>query len=473
MSLKPALKQASKYDRVPPRREIIGLSEVDNTDQPDEETLLVDRAGGLFGQGMLRRISLCSRGEALGHYFWVDDVMLQQIADLAIEQGKLKSRFTHPDWCEDGTGKALGVITDVRYEGDQVYGDLSFSKAAHRAPDGDLAGYVMDFADETPEMSGLSIVFCHDWEAEELFEAEHMEVTELKDEAGNVIETRQRFVSPDPLNVDNLPHARILELYAADFVDDPAANPNGLFHRPNELASEGRSVLDYVLGRSTEAPKLSALGIAPERLKSFVSRYLANEGLTLEGIEAMPKLKGSLTAPAKKLLKKGTQLEAAPDDKKKEGEGDAAPADDGEPDGDEPPPAKKDEEKTSEGDDEEAPADDAPAESDDDEEEMSTGLAGFCEMFGHETGAKYFLAGMKFTEALKAEVISLRASLKEATDKLAAFGELGLDPVKFQAAPDKGKGNGGGGTNSTSTEGEAPSAREQFAALNKATVEKK
>jgi hypothetical protein len=462
MTLKPALKEASKYDRVPPRRAIIGLSENDNTDQPDGESLLVDRAGGLFNQGMLRRISLCSRGEALGHYFWVDDVMLQQIADLAIEQGKLKSRFTHPDWCEDGTGKALGVITDVRYEGDQVYGDLSFSKAAHRAPDGDLAGYVMDFADETPEMSGLSIVFCHDWEAEELFEAENMETTELKDEAGNVIETRQRFVSPDPLNVDNMPHARILELYAADFVDDPAANPNGLFHRPNELLSEGRSILDFVLGRSTEAPKLSALGsIAPERLKSFVSRYLAQQGLTIEEIEAMPQVKGSLTKGVEKKLG-AKKLATGKEAEKKEPESTSLAEGETE---------KKDDEEAASEDDEEAPAKKDPADEEpekkDDDEEMSSGLAGFCEMFGNDKGATYFLANMDFTEALKAEVISLRASLKEATDKLAAFGELGLDPVKFQAAPaEKGK--------SVTTEGgEQLSARDRFTALNKATVAKK
>lgn len=474
--MKPALKLPSKLDSVPFLRRVAlaAKPEEDTTDGADESAVS-DRTGGLFRAGLVRRVSLCSRGEALGHYFWVDGVMLQQIADMLQAVGRLKCRFTHPDWCEDGTGKYLGRITgEGDVEGDQVYGDLSFAKSAHTAPDGNLATYVMDLADEDPEAFGLSIVFRHDWEAEELFEAEHTEEIELKDEEGNVLDTRKKFVSPDPLNVDNLPHARILELYAADVVDDPAANPNGLFHRQNQLATEGRGLIDFVLGRSTEAPKLSALGVAPERLRSFVSRYLAQQGLTIEELEEMPKLQGSLTkGPAKKLgakdpeaKKLATKLDTEKKESCEEGSKDE-------------PEKKDDKEATSEGDEEDpekdeaddAPEEDPPADdesTEDDEEGMRSGLKGFCEMFGNERGAEYFLKAMSFTDALKAEVTTLRAQLKAANDKLTAFGQLGVDPVAFQAAPDKSK----GGATGTNADGEPLSNRDKFAQANKDVVPK-
>lgn len=449
-----ALKVPSKLDRVP-RRLAQGTE--------DASTLRIDKTGGLYGAGLINRVSLCSRGEALGHGFWIDDVMLRQIVELA-KGHKLKSRFTHPDWCEDGTGKYLGRIMDLELDGDQVYGDLSFCDAAHRAPDGDLADYVMDLAKEDPEAFGLSIVFSHDREAEELFYAEHCETIELTDSEGNIVDSFEQFVSPDPLNVENLPHARLAQLHAADVVDDPAANPNGLFHRANQFAAEGRGVLDYILGRSTEPPKLAALDIAPERLKSFVARYLANAGLTIEGVEDMPKTKGSLTSALKKTAPKADPKLSSEPEKK---DGDAAPKDE-----------KKDPPADDEGDDDETNADSEPKpkeEPADDEsegkgcdEQMRSGLKAFCEAFGNERGAEYFLKGLDFSEALTAEVITLREQLAKANEKLEAFAKLGVDPVKFNAAPDKSK--GGNGT----TSGDAPvSNHEKFAALNQSTEEKK
>jgi len=440
------LEQPSKFDRVPRR---VAL-EADATDP-----VVADRAGGLYKSGLLRRVSLCSRGEALGHGFWVDQVMLQQIADLAAAAGRLKCRFAHPDWCADGTGKALGRVTPGPVEGDQVYGDLHFYAAAHNAPDGDLAGYVMDLADEDPAAFGLSIVFTHDWDAEDAFTAENTQTVELKDDAGQVIETRTQFVSPDPQNVDNLPHARIRDLYAADVVDDPAANPNGLFHRANPLASEGRGLLDYVFGRSTEAPRLSALSIAPERLRAFVSQYLATSGLSLKE-STMPKPKLTLWQRLQASLSK---LE---EEDKKEEPGDDKKSEANDSEGKEE--AEDDEEKTKAdgtSEDEDKKGDGEAKE--DDEEGMRSGLGKFVEMFGAERGAEYFLKPLSFEEALKAEVLSLRAQLKTADEKIATFAKLGVDPVKFSAAPKQGDPASGG---------EELSARERFAALNQPTKPK-
>jgi hypothetical protein len=450
------LDKPSAFDRVPPAKLESG---------PAREK--ADRTGGVFGAGVLNRVSLCTRGEALGHGFWVDGVMLQQIADLANAMQRLKCRFTHPDWCADGTGKYLGRSTGpFVVEGDQVFAKaLNFANSAHSAPDGDLAGYTMDLSDEDPAAFGLSIVFRHDWNAEDEFYDANIQDVELSDDSGKVTETRRQFVSPDPLNVDNLPHARILELYAADVVDDPAANPNGMFHRSNPAANEGREVLNFILGRSTEAPKLSALGIVPERMKAFVSQFMATEGLSLQSKEAaMPKPKPATMWDKLKSVLSGMPASGklATDEKcddKEDPEQDTASdgKDEKGADGEEDPP------KDDKGD---------PKKDDKSDDGMGAGLAPFVEMFGAEQGAKYFLQPLSFEDALKAEVISLRGQLKTASDKLATFAELGVDPVKFNALPDKSKGSAGEGGGATTQDGQQLSPRDRFTAMNKATQEK-
>jgi len=127
---------------------------------------------------------------------------------------------------------------------------------------------VMGLARDDPAAFGTSIVFTPDWDAEELFEAEH------KDEKG-------KFVSPDSDNTDNLPHARLWRLHADDVVDDPAANPDGLFHAGEEIAQEADALLSYGLGLTEECPQLVQLDVDPDRVGQFVRRFLANHHLRL------------------------------------------------------------------------------------------------------------------------------------------------------------------------------------------------
>ncbi|WP_373649021.1 hypothetical protein [Schlesneria sp. DSM 10557] len=390
----------------------------------------VDREGGRYSSGVIYGVSLCSRGEALGHYMWIDDEMLTQIVDgTPVEPKLLKSRFMHPDLCTDGMGKALGTIENTKKVGDQVYGDLHFYQAAHSAPDGDLAGYVMTLAEEDPGNFGLSIVFMHDWEAEELFEAEHMQDIELKDDDGNVIETRKKFVSPDPLNVQHMRHARIAQLRAADVVDEPAANPNGLFHRENKVLADGTKLLEFVFGQSQEAPALSSsfgVEVAPERLKSFVTKFLAKAGMTLSKGADMTK-KAALSEDEKKDEEKKEDKELG--EEKKEDEESTSEDD------------KKDEEQASDEDDEDK------ASEDEDEDKSKTSKASkggkpdatlqeYCKEFGNDSGAQYFMDGVSFKAAQSKHIASLNAQIKERDEKLAAIAKMGVDPAAFTAAPD-------------------------------------
>ena len=168
----------------------------------------------------------------------------------------------------DGLGKYLGRFTDAVVDDSRVYADLHFSPAAHSTPDGDLARYVAELAENDPDQFGTSIVFERDLERERAFLEENTH--------------RGRFVSPDETNKNNLPHARLARLRAIDTVDEPAANPRGLFHR-GDIPSEAGELMAYALRLPGAArPDSTAFSIDPDRAASFVERFLARNGLTLE-----------------------------------------------------------------------------------------------------------------------------------------------------------------------------------------------
>lgn len=247
---------------------------------------MIDRAGGKFKAGIIRGVSLCAVGEALGHDYWIDSESLSQIVKFAAAKGKtgLKSRFTHPGMSSDGMGRHLGRLYDVRLEGDKAIGDLHFAKSAHTTPDGDLAEYVMTLTEEDSSAAGLSIVFHHDFEAEDGFENDHQEEYEYVDYGGK---TRKglRFKSPDPKNVNNYPHVRMNELRAADVVDEPAANPSGMFDSES-LPRDVDALLSYAAGITEAKPKSSAFGVDGDRASQFLGRWLNSHGLSITKKEA-------------------------------------------------------------------------------------------------------------------------------------------------------------------------------------------
>jgi len=249
----------------------------------------VQRDGGKYGFGVVRGVSVITRGEALGHDLWVDtDFLTDTTAAINAKDVGLKARFTHPGLSSDGLGKYLGKVHDAKTIGDQVIADLHFKESATKTPDGDLASYVMTLAEDAPEDFGISIVFDHNLEASEQHRREHTD--------------KGRFISPDEHNKNNFPHARMESLRAADVVDSPAANPDGLFHRDQLLAQEAESLLSYTLGLSDERPVLSCFDVDADRVSAAVQRFLSRHNLTiLKGCDPMPASTGTpepVTAPA-------------------------------------------------------------------------------------------------------------------------------------------------------------------------------
>ena len=219
----------------------------------------------------LRGYSVITLGEAEGHGLWIDEVFL----DSVVESGNasvrgVKSRFTHPGLSGDGLGTALGRSKDFERENGKVLADLLFLKSASRGPKGDLAAYVMDLGEEAPDMFGASIVFERDFGEEMRFQGEH------SDEDGE-------FRSPDEGNKKNLRHARLSRLVGSDVVDDPAANPDGLFSftEGNELPAQAEALLLFGLGLTEEVPPEMVGGPHPERVKEFLSGFLERHGLEL------------------------------------------------------------------------------------------------------------------------------------------------------------------------------------------------
>ena len=178
--------------------------------------------------GIIRDVSVIELGPAFTHDFDIDEVTLKQVLDLGNRNEiGTKVRLSHPDACNDGTGRELGRTHDFRMsaDGTRVVADLHILKAASRAPDGDLTGWLMDVAEEDPAMIGMSIHAKGDPEPR-------------LDRDG------------DPLIVDGKvaqPVLRITKLVGTDVVDTPAANRAGLF----ASASLASGILEDLIPDST------------------------------------------------------------------------------------------------------------------------------------------------------------------------------------------------------------------------------
>lgn len=236
----------------------------------------VEREGGDFGAGLIRGAAIVTRGEALGHNLWIDREFVTSVAaQINANPTGTKSRFAHPGLSGDGLGKALGRMRAGRVDGDIARADLHFFESAHETPSGDLAAYVMDLAEEDPTALAVSISFWDDVGAQDRHRAEH------EDADGH-------FVSPDADNTQNYPHARLARLRAADVVDEPAANPGGLFGAGQGLVREAEALTEFVLGLRDEAPELQELEIDPERVAGFFARFMTSHGLRVDRLETGP-----------------------------------------------------------------------------------------------------------------------------------------------------------------------------------------
>lgn len=134
-------------------------------------------------------VSVLTTGMAKGHKLQIDQMTLQQVMDCANSfKNGVKVNENHGA----GIGDIVGKLTNFRIDetGEKLLADLSFLKSRE-----DRAKYYLDLAREIPDSFGISISF-----------------SGQSEQNGTEFEL-----------------ARCQELYSADLVQHPAANPTGLF----------------------------------------------------------------------------------------------------------------------------------------------------------------------------------------------------------------------------------------------------
>jgi hypothetical protein len=139
--------------------------------------------------GIIRGVSLITKGPALGHGVMIDDKTLEQVKAAAEEYtGGLKVVLNH----SGGAGDIVGFIDTMRISGDKLLGDLHLLKTSpHRE-------YILEIAERIPDTFGLSIAFS----------------------------------GPSEKSADKLTTLqRCSEIFSVDIVGTPAANPSGFFAR--------------------------------------------------------------------------------------------------------------------------------------------------------------------------------------------------------------------------------------------------
>jgi hypothetical protein len=147
--------------------------------------------------GVIRGVSLITKGPALGHGVMIDEITLEQVKKAAEQYaGGLKVKLDH----SGGAGDIVGYIDALRIDGDKLLGDLHLLQSSpHRS-------YILEIAQRIPDTFGLSIAF-----------------SGPSEKAKDGVTTLQRCS----------------EIYSVDLVSEPAANPSGFFARKLKELQEG------------------------------------------------------------------------------------------------------------------------------------------------------------------------------------------------------------------------------------------
>lgn len=161
--------------------------------------------------GFIRGVSLITQGQVLGHECFADAETNRTVLTACQKLKKVKTKFNH------GTdvGSIVGYLINFRIEGNQVKADLQLLK------DSGKCDYIFSLAENLNNQFGLSIAF-----------------------------------EPSFQTINNKEFVRCGKIYSADIVDSPAANPNGLFSKGNQIMkSEQTSNNDYALQNASVIAK--------------------------------------------------------------------------------------------------------------------------------------------------------------------------------------------------------------------------
>lgn len=202
-------------------------------------------------QGIIRGVTIARLGPAKGHEGFIDRTFLLQVVEnAATKPAGIKARFGHPNMCNTALGTYLGRFKNYSYANDKVNADLFLDSTARNTPGGDLYTYVLDMAEQNPDMFGASIVFEI---ADSVFLEEEVDGEKVQKE-----------------------YFRLRDLRATDIVDEPAAT-EGLF----SVRMGGIEALPGIATQFLdENPQLLELLFSkPDTLVEFLTNYLSNSNM--------------------------------------------------------------------------------------------------------------------------------------------------------------------------------------------------
>ena len=232
---------------------------------------------------VIEGVSIISVGEAKGHGLFVDAQTLREVKACAeTYAGGVKVNLDHGAGIKD----IIGFVDNFRIVGEKLLGDLNLLQSAERRD------YVLEIAEKLPDTFGISIAF-----------------------SGPVRE------------IDGKRFASCEELYSADLVQTPAANPTGLFSfeakRVDNFSSDMEdakieiepadepsladivarlSALEAAFGdyknKMEEMPKEEEMAEEPKAEESEMSKLSAKLDTIIANFGAAP-MKGSATAEVK------------------------------------------------------------------------------------------------------------------------------------------------------------------------------
>jgi hypothetical protein len=175
---------------------------------------------------IIEGVSVISVGEAKGHGLFVDATTLQEVKQCAESYaGGVKVNLDHGAGIKD----IVGFCDNFRIIGDKLVADLNLLENADRR------AYVLEIAEKLPDTFGISIAF-----------------------SGPVRE------------IDGKSFASCTELYSADLVQTPAANPTGLF------SFQAVDKISHQMEDAPEKPEMEN-GNDEDPMKEVMSRLAALE----------------------------------------------------------------------------------------------------------------------------------------------------------------------------------------------------
>jgi hypothetical protein len=196
---------------------------------------------------ILYDVVIIEEGEAKGHDQWIDSDFIKDVVKQGQETGEigLKCRFNHPNLCAGALGTYVGRLKNFRLAlsenlSTKCVADLHIDDVCKISPNGNLYDYIINIAETSPDMLGMSIAFKEDEMA-----------------CGT---KKKKFEDDSEIDIPTLS-----KLYACDLVDDPAATEQ-LFDKTS-FAAKVTEFLDT-------NPQIYELAVNnPELIEKFLTKY--------------------------------------------------------------------------------------------------------------------------------------------------------------------------------------------------------